>query len=299
MKVLILSRRRTLYSTRRLAEAAAAAGHAARVVDPLACCMRVDRRRPTIHQGARLRRLPEPDVVVPRMGALVTDYALAVLNQMEMMGTPVVNRSQAIARARDKFRTLQILTRHDLDIPRTVIVRDPGQIAAAVERVGGPPVVLKLIRGTQGIGVMLAERLEQVQAIIETVWDLGHEILIQEFVRESEGRDLRALVVGEQVVAAIRREARVGEFRANIHRGGAAAAVRLDPAAERAAITARRVMGLQVAGVDLLESAAGPKVLEINASPGLEALESATGVDVAGAIVDYAVRHARSQRDDG
>jgi ribosomal protein S6--L-glutamate ligase len=233
------------------------------------------------------------DLVIPRIGASVTEHGLAVVNQFDMMGVPIVNNSQPIARSRDKLRSFQLLSRKDIDIPRTVVAREPHQIGAALEAVGGPPVVLKLIRGTQGIGVILAETEQAVLSVLDTLWSLGQTILIQEFVAESEGRDIRALVVGNRVVTAMRRQARFGEFRSNIHRGGDGVVVDLDERTRRTAVQATQVMGLQVAGVDLLESHEGPKVMEVNSSPGFEGLEEATGLGIAEIIVNYAVRFAR------
>jgi ribosomal protein S6--L-glutamate ligase len=269
-------------------------GHEARVVDPLDCYLHLGRKAPSVYYRDGKHPIRHYDVIIPRIGASITEYGLAVVNQFDMMGVPLINNSQPIARSRDKLRSLQLLTRHDVDIPRTVIARNPEQIRSAIRKVGGIPVILKLIRGTQGVGVMLAEKVEQVESIIETVWNLGQDILIQEFVKESEGKDIRALVVGDRVVAAMRREAQVGEFRANIHRGSGATALKLPPPYERAALMATRVMGLQVAGVDLLESRHGPKVMEINSSPGFEGLEAATGIDVARTIVEYAVIFAEA-----
>lgn len=294
MRILILSRRRSLYSTRRLVETAREMGHEARVVDPLDLYLHLGRKTPSIYYRDGKHPLRPYDIVIPRIGASITEYGLAVVNQFDMMGVPLINNSQPIARSRDKLRSLQLLTRHDVDIPRTVIARNPDQIRSAIKKVGGLPVILKLIRGTQGVGVMLAEKVEQVESIIETVWNLGQDILIQEFVKESEGKDIRALVVGDRAVAAMRREARVGEFRANIHRGGGATALKLPPSYERAAVMATRVMGLQLAGVDLLESRHGPKVMEINSSPGFEGLEAATGLDVARTVIEYAVHFAEA-----
>jgi len=257
------------------------------------CFLVLARRTPQIYYGAADRPLPPMDVVLPRIGASVTEHGLAVVNQFDMMGIPIVNNSQPIARSRDKLRCFQLLTRKDINIPRTVMAREPHQIGAALEAVGGPPVVLKLIRGTQGIGVILADTELAVQSVMDTLWSLGQTILIQEFVSESEGKDIRALVVGNRVVAAMRRQAQFGEFRSNIHRGGGAAVVDLDEDYKRAAVQATQVMGLQVAGVDLLESHDGPKVLEINSSPGFEGLERATRLDIARIILEYAVRYAR------
>lgn len=299
MRLLILSRRATLYSTRRLVEAAAARGHEGTVADPLDCWLVCGRRTPTVHLGAEATPVEDVGVVLPRIGTSITDYGLAVVNQFDMMGVPVVNMSYAIARSRDKLRSLQFLSRHDIGIPKTVMVRGPEQMQAALRIVGGPPVVVKLLQGSQGVGVMLAETEQALDAILHTLWSLGQNILVQEFVAESRGRDVRALVVGDRVVAAMRRTAPMGDFRSNIHRGGTGRPLRLVPEFERAAVEATRIMGLHLAGVDMLESKSGPKVVEINSSPGLEGLEKTTKTDVAGAIVDYAVAYAASRRARG
>lgn len=295
MRLLILSRRATLYSTRRLLEAAASLGHEGVVVDPLECWLVCGRREPAVYYGSSRRKVAGFDVVLPRIGSSITDYGLAVVNQFDMLGVPVVNMAYAIGRSRDKLRSLQFLSRHDIDIPRTVMARGPGHLKTALETVGGLPVVLKLIQGTQGIGVMLAETEEALESILHTLWHLGHNILIQEFIGESRGRDIRALVVGDRVVAAMKRTARVGDFRSNLHRGGSGSALRLPRAYERAALESVRIMGLHVAGVDMLESRSGPKVIEINSSPGFEGMENATGVDVARAMVEYATTYAASR----
>jgi len=295
VRLLILSRRATLYSTRRLLEAAASLGHEGVVVDPLECWLVCGRREPVVYYGASKRKVAGFDVVLPRIGSSITDYGLAVVNQFDMLGVPVVNMAYAIGRSRDKLRSLQFLSRHDIDIPRTVMARGPGHLKTALETVGGLPVVLKLVQGTQGIGVMLAETEEALESILHTLWHLGHNILIQEFIGESRGRDIRALVVGDKVVAAMKRTARVGDFRSNLHRGGSGSALRLPRAYERAALESVRIMGLHVAGVDMLESRSGPKVIEINSSPGFEGMESATGVDVARAMVEYATTYAASR----
>lgn len=293
MRIAILSRKRTLYTTRRFIEAARALGHEPVVLDPMKCFLVLARRAPSIYYGAADRPLPRMDLVVPRIGASLTEHGLAVVNQFDMMGTPIVNNSQPIARSRDKLRCFQLLTRKNINIPRTVMAKEPHQIAAALEAVGGPPVVLKLIRGTQGIGVILAESEQAVQSVLDTLWSLGQTILIQEFIAESEGKDIRALVVGNRVVTAMRRQARFGEFRSNLHRGGGAAVVDLDEEYRKAAVQATQVMGLRVAGVDLLESHEGPKVMEINSSPGFEGLERATRLDIARVILEYAIRYAK------
>lgn len=292
MRLLILSRKRTLYATRRLVEAAEARGHEVVTADPLSCWLVCGRSAPSVYVGAGRRGVGPIDVVIPRIGSTITDYGLAVVNQFDMMGVPVVNMAYAIGRSRDKLRSLQFLSRHDIDIPKTVMARSPSQVEAALKMVGGPPVVLKLIQGSQGVGVMLAETAEALDSILHTLWSLGQHILVQEFVAESRGRDIRALVVGDRVVAAMRRTARVGDFRSNIHRGGTGRVVDLPEDYGKVAVEAARIMGLHVAGVDMLEARGGPKVIEINSSPGFEGLEAATGIDVAGAIVDYAASFA-------
>jgi ribosomal protein S6--L-glutamate ligase len=289
-KILTLSRNPKLYSTRRLAHEAKVLGHDFKVVDPLRCQITIDNQEPLIHyQG---KRLATPDVVLPRIGASITAYGLAVVNQLEMMGMAIVNRSQAIARARDKLRASQLLSRHGISTPRTVFLRDPDQVALAVELVGGCPAITKLTQGTQGVGVMIAESVKSLEAMLETFWAMGQDIIIQEFIRESRGKDIRAFVIGNRVVGAMRRQAKVGEFRSNIHRGGVGRPVNLDPDYEKAALMATRVMGLQVAGVDILEGKDGPKVIEVNASPGFEGLERATGRNVARQFIEYAAQYA-------
>jgi ribosomal protein S6--L-glutamate ligase len=298
MHILLLSRKRTLYTTRRLIEAAKQLGHKASVVDPLECWIVCGRKEPTLYHGSKKRKLNGVDVVLPRIGSSITDYGLAVVNQFDMMGVPVVNMAYAISRSRDKLRSLQFLSRHDIDIPKTVMARDPSQLETGLQIVGGPPVVLKLIRGTQGIGVMLAETPAALESILHTIWSLGENILIQEFIAESKGRDIRALVLGDRVVAAMRRTASVGDFRSNLHRGGTGKIVPLPEPYERVAVECARIMGLHLAGVDMLESKDGPKVIEINSSPGFEGLEKATGVDVAKAIIEYSVAFGSRRADD-
>ena len=296
MLIGILSRRRSLYSTRRLAETAARLDHETLILDPLHCDLVLGRKAPEIFYRGLTGRLPAIDVVLPRIGASITEPGLAVVNHFDMRGVPLVNNSQPIARSRDKLRALQLLARAGIDIPKTVVARHPSQVKAALEIVGGPPAILKLVRGTQGIGVILAETEQMMQQVLETFWSLGMQILIQEFIEESEGRDVRALVVGRRVVAAMRRQARVGEFRSNVHRGGTGIAVDLPREYAEAALRAIHEMGLQVAGVDMLESRQGPKVVEINSSPGFEGLERCSGVDVADAIIAYATAFARRRQ---
>ena len=296
MVVGILSRRRSLYTTRRLVESIHKLGHEARVLNPLHCFLVLSGRAPETYYRGMEGPLVDLDVVLPRIGASITEHGLAVVNQFDMMGVPLVNTSQPIARSRDKLRSLQLLSRAGIDIPKTVMVSDPTQIHRALEIVGGPPAVLKVVKGTQGIGVILAETEQAALTVLETFWNLGMNILVQEFIEESEGRDIRALVVGDRVVTAMRRQAGIGEFRSNLHRGGTGTVVDLPENYRTAALEATRVMGLQVAGVDMLESQSGPKVLEINSSPGFEGLERWTGVDIAAAIIEYAVGFARSGR---
>jgi ribosomal protein S6--L-glutamate ligase len=290
----ILSRNPKLHSTRRLVEAARALGHRATVLDTLHCNMVLARERPSLfYRGAEVGPI---DVVIPRIGASITSYGLAVVNQFDMMGVPVLAAAVPIARSRDKLRALQLLSRFGLDIPRTAMCRYRDEVAQVVEHVGGLPCIIKLLQGTQGVGVMIASTMDEVQGMLDTFWDLGQEILLQEFVAESKGRDLRALVIGDRVVAAMRRQARTGEFRSNIHRGGKARSVVLSREYAEAAVKAARVIGLEVAGVDMLESRNGPKIMEVNSSPGFEGLERATRKDIARLYVEHAVELARSRR---
>src|SRR5229473_2905255 len=276
----LLSRKKSLYSTRRLVESARARGMRTRVVDVLACNLVLEPGRARVF------------VAVPRIGASVTAVGLAVVRQLEAQGVPVVNGAAGIANSRDKLRALQLLAQAGVDMPRTVLARGGGDIKELVAHVGGLPAILKLIQGTQGVGVMIAHSEAEVESILSTLWDLGQEILLQEFIAESRGRDVRALVVGDRVAGAMRREARSGEFRSNLHRGGEGSALELSPDYAQAAVRAARVLGLDVAGVDLLEAEGGPKVMEVNSSPGFEGLERATGLDIAGAIVEHAARLA-------
>ena len=285
MHLVILSRQPALYSTHALVEAAERRGHHARVMDTLQFDIQVSKRSPELfYQGEPVR---DVDAVIPRIGASITFYGLAVVRQFEMMGVYCLNESQAIARSRDKLRSLQILSRHDIGLPPTVFTSQAEHIGACIERVQGPPVVVKLLEGTQGIGVVLAESTRAASSVIEAFHGLDQNILIQKFIREAEGADIRALVVGRRVIAAMRRQAIAGEFRSNIHRGGSAKKVRLSSEARKTALAAARVLGLRVAGVDMIESAEGPMIMEVNSSPGLEGIQKATGVDVAGAIIEH------------
>jgi ribosomal protein S6--L-glutamate ligase len=292
--VVLLSRKRSLYSTGRLVEAIKKRGHRPLVLDTLRCTMLLARNQPRMmYRGVEIRGV---DVVIPRIGASITAYGLAVVTHFEMMQVPVVNEAGAILRSRDKLRCLQHLSRAGLDIPRTVMAHDRSNVRKLVEEVGGMPLIIKLIRGTQGVGVMIAHTLQEVQSIVDTFWDLGQEIVLQEFVAESKGKDVRALVVGNRVVGAMRRQAKKGEFRSNIHRGGEGQPIELPPSYVEAAVTAARITGLGIAGVDMLEGYGGPRLMEINSSPGFEGLEGATGKDIAGAMIDYALEFAETRQ---
>ncbi len=291
MRIVILSRKPDLYSTRALTEAARQRGHHVRVLDTLQFDIRVSTRSPELfYQGEPV--LPV-DAVIPRIGASITTFGLAVVRQFEMLGVYCVNESQAIARSRDKLRCLQILSRHDIGLPPTVYTRQAEHVPACIDRVQGPPVVVKLLQGTQGVGVVLAESLRAAGSVIEAFHGLDQNILIQKFIREAKGADIRALVVGRRVVAAMKRQAEAGEFRSNIHRGGTARNVRLSAAYRKTALAAARVLGLRVAGVDLIESDEGPMVMEVNSSPGLEGIQKTTGVDVAASVIEYLEREVR------
>lgn len=300
MRVLILSRNASLYSTSRIVLAARARGHEVNVVDPLEFQIVVSRGRPSLYVGGA--PVPRYDVVIPRIGASITNYGLAVVRQFDLMGVAVLNGAVAIARSRDKLRALQLLTRKNIDVPTTVCARTPAGIEAALQLVGGCPAIVKLQQGTQGIGTMIAETSQAVHSLLETLWAMGQDIVLQEYVKESRGRDVRAIVVGGKVVAAMRRVAKEGEFRSNLHRGGKGNGMRLAQAFRLAAVRATKAMGLEVAGVDMLEAKMGPKILEINSSPGLEGIERASGVDVAGKMIDYAEgfaeRHRKMSRRD-
>ena len=290
----ILSRKKTLYSTRRLIEAARARGYQARILDVLKCNLVLETGHPRLfHGGVEVTGL---SVALPRIGASVTAHGLNVVRQLEVQGVPLVNSSGAISRSRDKLRALQLLAGAGVDIPRTVLARGGGDVDLLVEQVGGLPAILKLIQGTQGVGVMIAHSKAEVESILSTLWNLGQEILLQEFIAESRGADVRALVVGGRVVGAMRRAARTGEFRSNLHRGGEGTPLSLPADFTAAAVRAAQVLGLEVAGVDMLEAKGGPKVMEVNSSPGFEGLEHATGLDIAGAIIGHAARLADGAR---
>jgi ribosomal protein S6--L-glutamate ligase len=288
MRLAILSRQPALYSTRALVAAAEERGHDVRVLDTLQFDIRLSKRNPQLfYQGGPV----EPfDAVVPRIGASITFYGLAVVRQFEMMGVYCLNESQAIARSRDKLRCLQLLSRHDIGVPPTVYTRQADHVPACIEKVEGPPVVVKLLEGTQGIGVVLAESTAAASSVIEAFHGLDQNILIQQFISEAKGSDIRAIVVGRKVVSAMRRQAVSGEFRSNLHRGGKPKQVLLTPEYRKTALAAARVLGLRMAGVDMIESRDGPMIMEVNSSPGLEGIQKATRVDVAGAVIEHIER---------
>ncbi|NNJ92771.1 MAG: RimK family alpha-L-glutamate ligase [Gammaproteobacteria bacterium] len=285
MRLAILSRSLKAYSTRRLKEAALDRGMDVKVLDTLKFAIDLKRGAPDLY--FRQKQLRSYDAVLPRIGASITYYGTAVVRQFQEMDVFCANTAHGIANSRDKLRSLQILARHHIGIPETTFVRDKKDVLPAIERVGGAPVIIKLIEGTQGIGVLLAETVKTAESIIELLQSQKQNILIQKFVAESRGKDIRAFVVGDRVVASMRRVAQGQEFRSNVHRGGIAEPVDLPEDYVEAAIRATQIMGLRVAGVDMLESATGPQIMEINSSPGLEGIETCTQLDVAGAIIDY------------
>ena len=285
MKLAVLSCNRKCYSTRRLREAAESRGHKVKVLDTLKFGIDLKQGEPDLY--FRSKQLSDYDAVLPRIGASITYFGTAVVRQFEQMDVFSANSSTGISNSRDKLRSMQILSRHHIGIPQTTFVRSKNDVLPAIERVGGAPVIIKLLEGTQGVGVILADSNKVAEAIIETLQSAKQNVLIQKFVAESKGRDVRAFVVGDQVVAAMRRVAQGQEFRSNVHRGGRTEAIELDDKYRETAIRCAQIMGLRVAGVDMLEGADGPQVMEVNSSPGLEGIEACTQLDLAGAIVDY------------
>lgn len=285
MKIAILSRNASLYSTRRLVEAAEKRKHTVQVVDPLLCYMDITSHRPTVYY--RSRKLDDFDAVIPRIGASVTFYATAVLRQFEMMNVFCLNESVAISRSRDKLRASQLLARRGIGMPVTGFAHSTKMTADLIKVVGGAPLVIKLLEGTQGKGVVLAETTQAAESVIDAFRDLDEYFLVQEFIKEAEGADIRCFVVGGKVVASMMRKAKAGEFRSNLHRGGTASAIKLTPEERKSAIRASDAMGLNVAGVDIIRSKHGPLVLEVNSSPGLEGIEKSTDIDVAEIIIEH------------
>jgi ribosomal protein S6--L-glutamate ligase len=285
MKIAILSRNAELYSTKRLIEAATERGHQVQVLDPLTCYINVNQIKSSIHhKGEALEGF---DAVIPRIGASITFYGTAVLRQFEMMGVYSLNESVAITRARDKLRSLQLMARQGIGLPVTGFADKPGDIPDLIDMVGGAPLVIKLLEGTQGIGVVLAETRTAAESVIEAFMGLNANILVQEYIREANGADIRCFVIGNKVVAAMKRQAKAGEFRSNLHRGGTASTVRLTKEERSTALRAAKTMGLNVAGVDLLRSNHGPVVMEVNSSPGLEGIEAATDKNIADEIIAF------------
>jgi ribosomal protein S6--L-glutamate ligase len=294
MKIALLSRNPKLYSTRRLKEAAEQRGHEIRILDVLRCYMNITSSKPEIHY--RGEELNSFDAIIPRIGASVTFYGAAVLRQFEMMGVYPLNESVAISRSRDKLRSLQLLSRKGIGMPITGFAHSPDDVQDLIKMVGGSPLVIKLLEGTQGIGVVLAETRKAAESVIEAFMGLKANILVQEFIKEAGGSDIRCFVIGNRVVAAMKRQGPEGEFRSNLHRGGTANLVKLTPTERATAIKAAMVTGLNVAGVDILRSERGPLVMEVNSSPGLEGIEHATGKDIAGMIVEFIEKHAKPHK---
>jgi ribosomal protein S6--L-glutamate ligase len=291
MNIVILSGKSSLYSTRRLVEAARQRGHQARVVDTVRCYMNIASHKPEVHyKGENLENI---DAIIPRIGASLTFYGTAVVRQFEMMGVFCLNESVAITRARDKLRSLQLLARKGIGLPVTGFAHSPDDIEDLIKMVGGAPLVIKLLEGTQGIGVVLAETQKAAESVVEAFFGLRANIMIQEFIKEAGGSDIRCFVIGDRVVAAMMRHAKQGEFRSNLHRGGTASLIKITPEERSTAVRAARIMGLNVAGVDILRSNHGPVVMEVNSSPGLEGIEGATGKDVAGTMIEFIEKNAR------
>jgi len=290
VKIAVLSRDGTLYSCKRLREAAVQRGHQIEILDPLSCYMNITPAASSIHYKGR--QLPHYDAVIPRIGSAITFYGTAALRQFEILGSYPLNESVAITRARDKLRSLQLLARQGIDLPITGIAHSPDDTSDLIDMVGGAPLVVKLVEGTQGIGVVLAETRQAAESVIDAFRGLNAHILVQEFIAEAKGCDIRCLVIGNEVVAAIERRAKAGDFRSNLHRGGQATVVEITPREREIALAAAQTLGLDVAGVDILRANRGPLVMEVNASPGLEGIEKATGLDIAGRMIHWIERQA-------
>jgi len=289
MNIVVLSRDHSLYSTRRLIEAGESNGHSVRVIDHLKCNLVIERGHPkVIFRGEEIK---DVDAVIPRIGASVTFYGTAVVRQFEMMKVFTAVESQALVRSRDKLRSLQILSRAGLGLPKTVFTNYSKDVAKTLEEVGGAPVIIKLLEGTQGLGVILADNDKSAISVMEAFNGIKTRVIVQEFIREAKGADIRAFVVDGQVVGAMKRQARDGEFRSNLHRGGTAEVIALSRQEEIAAVKATKALGLGIAGVDMLQSERGPLIIEVNSSPGLEGIEKATQKDIAGDIIRYIEKH--------
>ena len=294
MRIAVLSTNRNLYSTHRLVEAGEQRGHEVHVFNHKRCYMNIMSSKPEIHYNGEV--IEDVDAIIPRIGASVSFYGTAVVRQFEVQGVYSVNESVAITRSRDKLRALQLLSRKGIGLPKTGFANDPGDTDDLLNLVGGAPVVIKLLEGTQGVGVVLAETRKAASSVVEAFRGLKANFMVQEFIEEAGGADIRCLVVGEKVVASMMRKGKEGEFRSNLHRGGTASLVKITPEERRTAVRSARIMGLNVAGVDLLRSARGPVVMEVNSSPGLEGIEKATNKDVAGMIIEFIEKNARHGR---
>lgn len=289
MNIKILSRNSSLYSTQRLIEAAKKRNHNVEVMDPLKCDLIIEKKKPSVFYRGKM--ITNTDAVIPRIGASVTFYGTAVVRQFEMMGVFTTTESQALVRSRDKLRSLQVLSRARLGLPKTVFTNYSKNVGEVIDHVGGAPLIIKLLEGTQGLGVVLAETKNAAESVIEAFNGLQARVIVQEFIKEAGGADIRALIVDGHVVGAMKRQGKEGEFRSNLHRGGTATVIELSDEEEIAAIKAAKAMGLGVAGVDMLQSSRGPLILEVNSSPGLEGIEQATGKDIAKSIIRYIERN--------
>jgi len=291
MKIAMLARNPNLYSHKRLKEAAETRGHQLDIINTLRCYMNIATRRPEVYYNGE--KLEGYDAIIPRIGASVTFYGTAVLRQFEMQGVYPLNESVGIGRSRDKLRSMQLLARDGIGLPVTTFAHDPKQTDEVLALAGGAPVVIKLLEGTQGIGVVLADTKRSAVSVVEAFRGAGVNILLQEFIKEAGGTDIRAVVIGNKVVAAMKRTGAEGDFRSNLHRGGSAQVIKLSPEERSTAIRSAKAMGLNVCGVDMLRSNHGPVVMEVNSSPGLEGVENATGLDIAGMIIEYLEKHAK------
>lgn len=294
MKIAVLSRNRNLYSTSRLVEAARERGHECVVLDHLKCYVSMSKGKPSIHYNGQ--DVSDVDAVIPRIGASVTFYGTAIVRQFEMMNVLSANESQAIIRSRDKLRSMQILSRAEIGMPVTGFARHSRDVDDLIKMVGGTPLVIKLLEGTQGIGVVLAETKKAAESVIEAFYGLSVNILVQEFIKEARGTDIRAFVVDGKIVGAMKRTAKEGEFRSNLHRGGTASLIKLSREEKDTALKAAKTLGLTVCGVDMLQSSRGPLVMEVNSSPGLQGIEKATGKNIAGNIIEYLERKANTAK---
>ncbi|MEP1522290.1 30S ribosomal protein S6--L-glutamate ligase [Ascidiaceihabitans sp.] len=291
MKIAMMARNAELYTHRRLQQAAEARGHQLDIINTLRCYMNIASRRPEIYYNGD--KLEGYDAVIPRIGASITFYGLAVLRQFEMMGVYPLNESVAIGRSRDKLRSMQLLARDGIGLPVTTFAHDPKQTEEVLKLAGGAPIVIKLLEGTQGLGVVLADTDRSAKSVVEAFRAANTNILLQEFIKEAGGTDIRAIVVGGKVIAAMKRTGAEGDFRSNLHRGGSAQVIKLSPEERATAVRAAKSMGLNVCGVDMLRANHGPVVMEVNSSPGLEGVEKATGLDIAGKIIEYMEKHAK------